>query len=183
MDVVTILLLMFFLAIELVAAIFTVFLIKKGGLWDLMWLRLFNGSLYILSHPDNTIEFKRSGKPRQTIEFPTVDKAGNKKKYSVQISRVKHALKGTSMPIHFVPFNNPENVNINDREESAFSVQQWNEYAITGYQTGWNARNAMLNKNPLNIENIQLILMVAIILVLVLNAWFTYNVLGAVGGA
>jgi len=182
MDVVTFAVIVFFIAIEVVIGIVIFFLVAKGGLLQLMFLKLRGGSLVVRSHPDNTIDFKRYKDAPQTVVFSTKDKSGKKKDYTVQIARVKHTFRGTSNPIHFCPFNSQENISLNAKKQTAFSVQQWNEFAISNYEAGWNARGVLQQSKPWDIQHIQLILTAAIVCLLAFNFWLTYNVLATVGG-
>ncbi len=151
--------------------------LKKGGLWELMIFRARGGSMVIKAFPDNTVDFKRYKNSPQTIDFETKDRAGRKKKYLIQIAGVKHMLHGTSNPVHICPFNSHTNTSMIDSKHSEFSIQQLNEFAIMNYETGWNARGALQGKNPFNIENLQLLLLVIVVGALLVNAYFTYQVL------
>lgn len=180
MDIITIAAIVFFLFIEMIVIIITLFLISKGGLWSLVLLRLKGGSLVVKSDADQSVSFKRYKIAPQTVPFRSIDKMGIKKDYMVQIPRVKHMLNGTSHPIHFCAFNNQENINLNEKEQTDFSVKQWNEFAVSNYEAGWNARGILQRNKPFDIQTVMMILMVVMVLLLAFNFWLTYNVLGAV---
>lgn len=98
---------------------------KKGGLWGLMVARIKNRGMMVAKiYPSNEVELQfHSNKNSDAVMWDVFDENGTKiDKAPSTIVRTFHTIKGTSMPIHFLPYNYPTNIDLTQKEKSPLKI-------------------------------------------------------------
>lgn len=184
MDIITLaILFMFAVTIQAAIVIFLVWLLRKRQVWGLIRAAIAgHGTLLCKSHLDRSVSFKYTDKPISYVEWKIRDKVTGKIKTSKTfISKIYHTLRGTGINVHFAPITYPTNIDITTKEKSQLNVEGINALLAQEYLQGALDASNFNKLGGLNIETVQLLLMMATILMLVVNFYFTYQIAAIVG--
>lgn len=127
-----------FVSIQAIVLVVFIWLLKKRSLWPLIMLGVKGkGSLAVKANRDNGIEFVCNKKPILKVEHEFLERTTGKiSKIPQPITKVWHTLKGTSIPIHFCPFNEATNISITQKESRGINVNENNVALGLAYTQG-----------------------------------------------
>lgn len=179
-----------FLVIFLMAAmmqffvvIILVWLLRKRQMWPLIMAGIKgSGTLLFKSHYNGSITTEFTNKPIKEVGWKILDKQTGKARPIVTfLTHTYHHLKGSAIAVHFCPITYPHNIDLNTKEATQLDVEKINAKMVSRYTLGLYDALSLKKIAGMNLQQIELILLIIVIIILCVNAWFTYNVLGIVG--
>lgn len=122
---------------------------------------------------DSSIELIWINKVKQWIEFVRIDDQGNKVRSIARVTKTKHRLKGSSVPVHIAIEGVSENANLLEGVNTSLSAQHINQMNQLCYQAGFfDALDAKdQQKKKMDFASASLILMFILIIVMGYIAW------------
>jgi len=122
---------------------------------------------------DSSIELLWVKTAKEWVEFIRVDDQGNKVRSIARVTKTKHRLKGSSVPVHIAIEGVSENANLLEGINTSLSAQHINQMNQLCYQAGFfDALDAKdQQKKKLDLASASLILMFIIIIVMGYLAW------------
>jgi hypothetical protein len=159
--------------------------INQGSLMGKLNLFLFNrkikkaaekgGTLILKAYKDSSIEMVYSKNPVRFIEFFEMSEVGDEQiKHVTKITKTKHRLKGTSIPLHIIAEGVFENLNLFENTEVNLSSEYLNRLTISTFQAGV-AKGMGLKTESNFLEGLlhwaPLIVLVGVVII----CWFSYQ--------
>ena len=174
---------MMLIAIQVMIVFALVWLLRKRQAWPFIMAAIKGrGSLLCKADYDRTISFTYTDKPVTEVEWKVKDKVSKKTRIlKTSIKRIYHTLKGTGINVHFLPITYPTNIDITTKEKSQLDVDEINAGMAQEYAQGLLDASTMHKIGGLDIQMVQLVLLAVIVAALLVNAYFTMQVMGAVG--
>lgn len=184
MDIVLLIVLFIIAAFAQIGVVFfLVWMLKARQAWPLIVMAIKgHGSILLKTYFDRSVSVHFSTKPMGTVDWKIKDKVtGQVKKVTIPLRKVYHTLRGTGICVHFCPITASSNIDLNAKEQEELNKEIHGALLAGEYLQGYNDASNYKTIGGMDIEKIQLILLVVLIIILCVNAWFTYNVLGVVG--
>jgi hypothetical protein len=125
-------------------------------------------SMVIKANADNSIEFKASKKPVIKVKFQRENRLlerGAPEVFFAAIEKIKHNLKGTSKPIHFVVDGAYKNVGLLDKYRQETDLEEIVKLGTLSYEAGWEARGMMGKPGGLDLNRALVYLIIFLILI------------------
>jgi hypothetical protein len=135
------------------------------------------GAIIEKGYLDSSIEFIWVKKPKIYVEFFSFDEKGVKVRSIARVTKTKHRLRGTSIPVHIAIEGVSENVNLLEGVNTSLSAQHINQMNMLNYQAGFfDALDAKeQQKKKFDVASIGFILTLIMLAVLLYLAYQQYN--------
>lgn len=171
--------------IQFFVIFFIILLLRKRQVWAFIRAGIKgHGTILFKSHYNGSITTEFTTKPSKEVVWKIFDKGTNKKRELITfLEKTYHYLAGSAISVHFCPITYPHNLNLNTKEKAKLDVEKINAKMTSRYTLGLYDALQMRKVAGLDLQQIEMILLIIIIIIMCVNAWLTYNVLGAVGVA
>ena len=135
------------------------------------------GAIIEKAYLDSSIELIWVKHPKTYVEFVRVDENNEKVRSIARVTKTKHRLKGSSVPVHIAIEGVSENVNLLEGVNTSLSAQHINQMNMLWYQSGFfDALDAKeQQKKKLDLASAGLILTLIMLAVLIYLAWQQYQ--------
>jgi len=135
------------------------------------------GAIIEKAYLDSSIELIWVKQPKTYVEFVRVDENNEKVRSIARVTKTKHRLKGSSVPVHIAIEGVSENVNLLEGVNTSLSAQHINQMNMLWYQSGFfDALDAKeQQKKKLDLASAGLILTLIMLAVLIYLAWQQYQ--------
>lgn len=126
---------------------------------------------------DSSVEFIWTNKPKTFVEFVRIDENGAKVRNISRVTKTKHRVKGTSVPLHIAIEGVSENADLIQGINTSLSAQHINQTISLAYQTGFlDALDAKEQKpKKFDIEKGIILIVLIILVVMLYLAWQQYQ--------
>ena len=95
------------------------------------------GTIIEKVYADSSIELIWSKKPIKFVEFSTINERGEQIKTISRVSKTKHRLKGSPVPVQVVLEGVSENINLHEGADMSLSAQHINQMNMLFYEAGY----------------------------------------------
>jgi len=134
------------------------------------------GAIIEKGYLDSSIEIIWVANAKTFIEFMRVDENNNKVRSIARVTKTKHRLKGTSVPIHIAIEGISENVNLLEGVNTSLSAQHINQMNQLCYQAGFfDALDAKDLQKKFDLGGASIILLLIILAAMLYLAWQQYQ--------
>jgi hypothetical protein len=161
---------------------------KGGKLKQFLWKRKIKkavkkgGSLILKSYKDSSLELVFSKKPVRYVEFRGKTEQGEETNYITRITKTKHRLQGSSVPLHVCLEGIAENMNLYEGAETNLSADYVNKWGSGLFHSGILKGMAMKEQAGLKgtMENAIPILLFINIAVMIIVIYLMFEMWGIV---